>query len=354
MNEYLEATKKYILNLLPSVPTFITENWLLQALENDDFLRWGFVFSDLSNCIFDSNISEETLRRVSISSYTKLPKKHPFNLDLEKYIDNNIQVLQSEGITGKNVNIAVIDQGFSLIHDELKECLKEYKDYQSNSHSFHGLSVVDSLAGKSFGIAPKSNIYFYGHREADIDLICKDTISALKEIYEKNLKGANIKIVNISGYAHTLSNEYAIIKEKLKNTGCYIIDSPIFGENFTCINERTNGEKTKYYFSKWQLEKPENWHILKSKIAIPFTGITPLWNTEHDYKIGGDTSYSWAIPRLSGIYALCLQLKPKMTLDELLELIIETKNITEDGIQIINPQGMIEKLKQDLSTNKTL
>lgn len=43
-----------------------------------------------------------------------------------------------------------------------------------------------------------------------------------------------------------------------------------------------------------------------------------------------------------------------MTLDELLELIIETKNITEDGIQIINPQGMIEKLKQDLSTNKTL
>ena len=81
-----EQTKNYMLSVLPIIPNHITEKWLVEALKNDLFKNWGFSFSDLSNCRFD-NISEETLRRISVSSYTKLPKNHPFNLDYFSYTD---------------------------------------------------------------------------------------------------------------------------------------------------------------------------------------------------------------------------------------------------------------------------
>ena len=54
------------------------------------------------------------------------------------------------------------------------------------------------------------------------------------------------------------------------------------------------------------------------------------------------------------MYALCLQLKSDMTLDELSQLIMETKTITEDGIAIINPKGMIERLTLELEEQKKL
>lgn len=345
-----EQTKNYMLSLLPSIPNHITEEWLIETLKNELFKNWGFTFSDLSNCTF-GNISEEILRKISISSYTKLSYSHPFNLDYSSYIDRDIQDLHNQGITGTGVNVAVIDQSFSIVHDEIKECLKDCKNY-NNGDSHHGVVVTSNLAGRSFGVAPNANIHFYGFRGGKEESICIDTIEALKDIYNKNLNGANIKVVSISGYAHTLSSEFEDIREKLKSQGCNIIDSPTFGMGLTSINQININGNPKYYYSQWQETTPEILEKWKTKIAVPFTNISPLWNTEHDYQIGGDTTYSWVIPRLSGMYALCLQLKPEMTLDELAQLIIETKTITEDGITLINPKGMIERLTLELEEQK--
>ena len=120
----------------------------------------------------------------------------------------------------------------------------------------------------------------------------------------------------------------------------------------TSINQKNINGNTNYYYSEWQKTTPEILEKWKTKIAVPFTNISPLWNTENYYQLGGDTTYSWVIPRLSGMYALCLQLKSDMTLDELSQLIMETKTITEDGIAIINPKGMIERLTLELEEQK--
>ncbi len=178
-----------------------------------------------------------------------------------------------------------------------------------------------------------------------------DSINALKDIYNRNLNGANIRIVSISGYIHTLSSEFNVIREKLKSQGCYVIDSPTFGSMFTCINQRNVDGMPQYYYSKWQ---EKNLDAFKIKIAIPFTGLAPLYGTDSEYQKCGDVSYSWVIPRLSGILALCLQLKPDITLEEASQLIFETKIVTEDGIKIINPKGMLERLSLELKENKKL
>lgn len=341
-----------IQNMLPEIPNFITEEWLRNALKNQIFSIWGFSFSDLSNCTFDKNIDESVLNRVVISSKTKLPKEHPFNINLTDYIDNDIKNLNDMGITGEGINIAIIDQDFDETHDEINGAIKEHislNDREKNN--FHGLCVSSNLVGKNFGVAPKSNVIFYGFQPYNKETIRDASISALENIYKRNLNGEGIRLVSISGYLHTESPKFEDIKQKLASQNCYIIDSPTFGQFFTSINLRQNNGTKNYNYSNWQLEYLGGF---KKKIAIPYTGVTPLVNSTSDYTIGGDVTYSWVIPRLTGIIALCMQLKPDMTLDEFGKIALDTKYTTEDGKNIINPSGIVKTLSLECSEKPSL
>jgi len=71
--------------------------------------------------------------------------------------------------------------------------------------------------------------------------------------------------------------------------------------------------------------------------------MTPLVTTEHDYLYCGQATYSWAIPKLTGFFALALQIQPDLTYDEFIELAISTK-IEQNGITLFNMPGIINKL----------
>lgn len=206
------------------------------------------------------------------------------------------------------------------------------------------------LVGNNLGVLPNNSIGYYGINFSNNKSI-EESISALKDIYNRNLNGENIKIVSISGYMHTLSEEFPLVKSMLESQGCYIIDANTFGSICTCINKYNSDGVVKYEYSSWQKENIEEF---KSKVAVPFDGIIPLFETENDYLYGGEVSYSWVIPKLSGIFAMCLQVNPNLTLDEFKELVIDTKKVNEDGIGMINPEGMIEVLMKDLENNKSL
>lgn len=348
----IETIKKA--NEMIVIPTFIDETWLKKALDNEIFYIWGFSYSDLSNCTFDKNIDASILRRIVISTKTKLPKVHPFNINSNDYVDKNIKMLNESGINGEGVNIAIIDQNFNEEHNEIMDSIREHINIDGNTlNSFHGLVVSSNLVGKNLGVAPKSNVIFYGCSASNE--IGQSTIKALDDIYEKNLNGANIRLVSISGYLHTLSPKFETIKQKLASQNCYIIDSPTFGENYTVINERQINGASNYQYSwelnvcGWELDDSE-----KTKLAIPYPGISPLMYSKSDYQLGGECSYSWVIPRLTGIITLCMQLKPDITLDEFNRLAYETKYITEDGKSIINPLRIIEQLSKELEGNINL
>lgn len=334
-----------------NIPDNITEEWLRENLNNPNFSRWGFTYSDLSNCTF-GKINPETLQNISYSTYTKFPVEHPFNTDFSKQIDYSIKDIHNNGITGKGVNVAIIDEDFLLRHVECDSII-DYTDCREEKKSnddYHGLIVSSMLAGKNVGVAPEANISYFAASSGSIEGMARESIAALKNIYNRNLEGANIKVVSISGYAHRENPEFNMIRQLLAEQGCSIIDSVNFGMAFTCINAENKDNTTSYYYSKWQEEDKESY---KSLIAVPVPKLIPLSYTTNGYRIGGNSSYSWAIPRLSGIYALCLQINPELTIEQCAQLAQETKIVTEDGISIINPKGMIEKLSLDLEENRT-
>ena len=346
MNKYdkYEDWVKAIKEDNPVVPKVITNDWLKEQLLNrkNYFRNWGFCFEDLTNYIFSDDIDDNIISKVPWSTRTIFPKDHPFHFnDSIYYVDDEIKNLHEQGINGSGVNIAVIDFAFEIIPDELKECIVYHQNckYDYEVH-FHGTTVATQIAGKNLGVTPKANIYFYGTRQKRDNIIIDD-YDALCDIYEKNKCGANIKIVNISASRQRENEKFASIVNKLLEQGCYVIDSPLFSEHFTCINKNPNTGKL--YYSDWQEATMEDGKY-NDKIAIITGGkMTPLVTTEHDYLYCGQATYSWAVPKLSGFFALALQIKPNLTYDEFVELAIDT-TIEKDGIKLFNMEGIVNRL----------
>lgn len=333
---------------LPKIPEHITEEWLVDNLNNNAIFRtWGLSYSDLSNCTF-GNISEEVIRKVRISTKTILPTNNPFDLSIFTK-DKSITNLNKESIDGRSINVVVIDQPINPIHNEVFGKIKDYSLSKGKS-LFHGLVVSSMIVGNNLGLLPNNSIGYYGINSSS-EFGVEESIEALKDIYNRNLNGENIKVVSISGYIHTLSEEYPLVKSMLESQGCYIIDANTFGSVCTSINRYNCNGKEEYAYSSWQNEHID---VFKRKVAVPFDGIIPLFETKSDYIYGGEVSYSWVIPRLSGIFAKCLEVNPNLTLDEFKKLVVDTKKANEEGINIINPEGMIEVLMEELESNKSL
>ena len=350
MNRYdkYEDWVEVISENLPEIPKIITGEWLKeQLLDRKSYFRnWGFCFADLKEHEFEDNIDASIIRKVPFSTRTIFPENHPFHFNENIFHTfDDVRNLHELGIDGSGVNVAVIDFTFDTVPNELKECLNNFVNLNDKAEvHFHGTTVSTQFCGKNLGIAPKSKLWFYGTGQGKKNI--EDDILALKDIYKQNQKGANIKIINISGSSHRDILEFEDIYEKLLQQECYIIDSIIFDENFTTINQDSNTKE--YYYSDWQIlgmgEKE-----LKSKIAIPTGGkMTPLVTTENDYLYCGQSTYSWGIPILSGYFALALQINPNLTYNEFVELAKKTKT-EKEGIQLFNINGIINELNKEKS-----
>ncbi len=339
----MDFLKRYILDIQRRLPKVLTRDWLINELKtNNLFFIWGFTGCDLTNIAFDPELyNDKDIRLIAISTTTKLPDNHPFKYINEEsiyHVDKDIQKLHKQGIDGTNINIAIIDNCFKAVPKEIKNSLYSYKKmFDAKESSFHGSVVSCQLGGENLGIAPKSKLYFYATPEKNQ----RDfNIAALKDIINLNEQGADIRIVSISAAAQTHSPEYPKLKEKLAAQGCYIIDSVVFANsNFTSINK--DPISNEYYFSPWQ-----DGDTHSKRMGVLAGGkMLPLIETENEYLYCGWAAFSWAIPCLAGIFALALQVNPNLTYDEFVTLAWETKIVNEQGLSLINPLGIIEKLE---------
>ena len=73
-----------------------------------------------------------------------------------------VRGLQAQGITGKGVRAAIIDQPLLTDHPELSGRIAAYYDTgcEGETSSMHGPAVASLFAGASIGIAPDATLYY--------------------------------------------------------------------------------------------------------------------------------------------------------------------------------------------------
>ncbi len=240
---------------------------------------------------------------------------------------SNAAVFHEQGITGKEITIAVMDSGLAPHKEIALNRILTFKDFISDRNFIyddysHGTHVTGIAAAKNIGIAPDCKLVILkvldhqGNSETDLFIQAIKWILSHHRIY-------NIRIVNISigGNSLELQNENNRLNvwiKKLWENGIIVCCSA--GNNGpapgsisapgNCREVITVGSYDGRHFSS---AGPISSYITKPELVAPGYHILSL-KPDDGYSIKSGTSMS--VPFISGYCALLLQIRPHYSNNE--------------------------------------
>jgi serine protease AprX len=310
----------------------------------------------------ESQLDSSMIKTLRFNEKTIWPNKYKsyaiFLLSAGKNPGLEIRNLHKQGITGKGIVVAIIDQNICLDHPEYINKIKEYHDVgckqPSNRSSMHGPAVASLLVGDSIGTAPDATIYYVAAPSWTAD--AKYEADALNWIIDKNSslpEGEKIRAVSESaapsgkGSPFRKNNSlWDSAYSKAIKSGLIVID---------CTSD--NGITSPCYID---IDNPDD--ISKSTLGFPGIAFkadstricvpNSLRTVAEEYNQGiysytycGRGGISWAEPYLVGVLALGWQLRPEISGKEMIRLLYSTSYHTDNGTKIIQPEAFIESVK---------
>lgn len=310
----------------------------------------------------ESQLDSSMIRNLIFNEKTKWPKKYKaFASSLfikGKNPGLGIYELHKQGITGKGVTVAIMDQNICLDHPEFAGKIIEYYDagcnLPSTSSSMHGPAVVSLLIGDSIGTAPGAKIYYVAEPSWTAD--AKYKADGLNWIIDKNRtlpEGEKIRTVSVSAIPSgpktpftKNNNLWDSAYSRAIKTGLIIID---------CTLDK--GILSACYYD---IDNPDNIYLCKpgfpnksqdidsNRIFVPTslrTVAEEFRKGRHSYIYFGHGGISWAAPYLVGVLALGWQLRPDISGQEMIRLLQMTAYQKEGGIRIIQPKAFVDSVK---------
>lgn len=363
-------------------------------VRNEKYSKWNRGTLDIVPSLNNSTIDVRSydISKVDLESYkddleyinfdedTIWPDTLPagFNpqeiMELGKNPGLGVQSLHEQGITGKGVSIAIIDQGLLLEHEEYKDNIMMYELLHCSDESaqMHGPAVTSIAVGKSVGVAPDAKVYYiastfgtFANGGFDTDLtIMADGIKRVLQINDSLPENDKIRVVSISrGFDEETKGAQEVVDaiELAKEAGVFVVTTST-DKNYDLflmgLDRELNGNpddvnsyapglfwEGSYYNEAYFQNRKLMLVPMDSRSYASFTGVS-------DYAFRRSGGLSWTCPWLAGMYALCVQVKPNVTPDVFIRLAYETGDTIElnhEGTDysfgtIINPTRMIKEL----------
>ncbi|MGE5458849.1 MAG: S8 family serine peptidase, partial [Methanobacterium sp.] len=346
-----------------------------------DLLSYDLTDLDLSDRLND-------LMNTDFDSKTKWPAKLPatFNpdeiMEMGKNPGLNLRKVHQKGVTGKGVNIAVIDQVLLTEHVEYKDRLKFYEEIHAvdeGGASMHGPAVSSIAVGKHVGVAPEANLYYIAETHGtfhplsrligfdwDFRYLAK-SIDRILEINKTLPKGQKIRAISISvgwGPGTKGFKEVDEAVKRAKKEGILVVSVALpsyydaklmgLGRDPLADADTLASYQPGQYWQKYFYENNKDYRSMGKTILVPMDSrctASPTGTSNYAfYRSGGD---SWIVPYVAGLYALCCQVQPDITPEQFFVDAIATgdiKVIEKNGKKyqlgtIVNPSRLIEKLQ---------
>ena len=332
---------------------------------------------DLRN--YDFSEIAEHIHSLSFGEGTIFPAafQKPAMLAMERGANPGLGIggLHDRGITGKGVNVAIIDEPLDMGHPEYKGKIAEYRDFGSGADSsLQGPAVAGLLAGESMGTAPGANIYYAAVPAWEM-YDAQYYASALDWIVEINAglpEGEKIKVACISPNPENPLpwinvDKYLAAFMRAEKEGILVLDctyehGAIFGAS-SCNYENPEdvslcrpksayriaiapyhyeGEAQEIYTG----EEPDETmlRIPTSYKTLPETVEAGDGTYAYRYRYDSKGQLSWAIPYAAGVLAMGWQVSPGASAGEMIKILFETAHIDERGNRYIFPEAFVECL----------
>ncbi len=268
-----------------------------------------------------------------------------------------VRALHKEGVTGRGVNVAIIDQPLCDDHPEFSGKIAAYKNLctgEGSDSSMHGPAVLSLLAGETIGTAPGARVYFAAAPSWTADAALQ--AQALDWIIAANEKlpaGNKIRVVSISaapsgpGSPFTKNNvDWDKAVARAEAAGILVLDCTqnhgIIGACFVDPgSDREDPASYKPGFPGREGSHPG--HLLVP--TSPRTTAEEYRKGECGYQYTGRGGLSWAIPYAAGVLAMGWQVRPELTKEQMVDLLMKSAH-TDAGRKFINPPAFIKMVRE--------
>ncbi len=295
-----------------------------------------------------------------------------------------VRKLHEQGITGKGVGIAIIDQGLYTGHPEYASRIRLYEEIHvppEEEASMHGGALASIAVGQSCGVAPEADLYYwafnntvdYTKQEYDVEDIDWEgyarAIDRVTEVNETLPEGEKIRVIAIArGYSFTGEKETdKRIQEMLDaigragKAGIFVVTTST-NLNYDFLDAEGSiiaglgkidpagdaDDISNYTLGDWQWEAAEYY---ENSLLVPMDDRTTADMSGDTYVFYADGGWSWTVPYVAGMYALCAQVNPEITPEEFFTKAMETSTEIErfresDGkkltFHVLNPQALVD------------
>lgn len=362
------------INVYTEPPTYdpnSTEQWQVD-LRSSDLTKL-----DLSN-------SKEDLLFADFDSKTQWPAsdKMPVDFDWQKIMEIGkdpglgIRALHQQGITGKDIGFAIIDQPLLIEHQEYKDRFRLYEEINvlpDIDSQMHGPAVASIAVGKTVGVAPEASLYYIGAWTGDWGTGNDDftwnfkyyaqAVHRILEINQSLPEGRKIRVIAMqvgwdpsqAGY-----DEIVAAVNEAKAANIFVVSSSLsetYGLHFHGLGREPLSDPNEFKNfqpGSWWQKDFYKYDLPAKTLLVPMDARTTASPTgTKDYVYYRQGGWSWSIPYLAGMYVLAAQVKPDITPEEFWSIALQTGKtiqIQHDGKDyefgvILDPQALIETLK---------
>jgi serine protease AprX len=311
---------------------------------------WGFSDVDLSR--LDLSQKGDLLDRTTFDSLTVWPASDhlPRGFDPAKRLEwgknpgLGIRSLHQEGITGKGVGIAIIDQPLLKDHIEYADRIKSYHaiEVEGADIQMHGPPVCSIAVGKTCGVAPEANLHYYAVPPWKW-LDDRPWARTVEQIVDRNRDlppSEKVRVISISLGAFSRRDYYdrwrsAVEKAYLNGILVVTCDDRDFMPYVTL--ERLVGTDS---------DDPNNYFDSGvDALYVPASNRSIASHRGKDvYTFDTHGGNSWTVPYLAGLAAMAFQIHPQISPERIVALFQETATQTKQG-RVINPRGFVEAIK---------
>jgi subtilisin family serine protease len=260
-----------------------------------------------------------------------------------------IRKLHAQGIDGRTIHIAIIDQPLLREHREYKDRVVQYEpiDVADVEPQMHGSPVTSIAVGKSCGTAPAASVHYYAAPMWKWwDEHCKPYAATVDRIVEQNKKlppGQKVRVISISLGAFSQWPDHGLWVKAVKQAadeGILVVSCDpadlritILKRNLAKDVDSPSGYSKQLIFS------------FGSGLGVPAGNRTTAeYSGKDDYIFWRDGGMSWTVPYLAGVAALAFQVDPDIKPQTIKDLWMKTARKTSAGL-VLDPPAFIEAVK---------
>jgi len=331
----------------------------------------------------DLSAALDELLYTSFDDRTRWPASLPAEFDTQKIMELGkdpglgVRELHRQGITGKGVGIAIVDQTLLVDHVEYADRLVVYEeiDQIAKHHmeaQMHGAAVASIAVGKTVGVAPEASLYYIAaspcmtlNLASRIDFKCYAAgVRRVLEINQALPEGQKIRVITMQiGWSRmdTGYPEIVAAVEEASQAGIFVsasrLEETYPGLKFQGLGRAPLDDPNALASLRAGLWWEQDFYQggwSGQRLLIPMdsrTTASPHGKEEYVfYRNGG---WSWAIPYIGGMYALALQVDPELTYADFWALALESgqkvtyphegKTYTLDAV--LDPAALIDAVR---------